>query len=277
MAMTKRRQQAIDFFRTRGVMTVYTPQVQMTMEQAEQAMRNVESGFYVIVSSANVLASMAVFDAMTVLEREQYHKCREARKWAKQTQRQMTDYETRMKIKLQDASRRMGTVAEDGRDKFSLWVDLTDGVNDEMKPYIERLYYAVKMVMDRHRTPHAETLARMWTAHIMLQFAVRQFDQLFEEQKKDCHGVSVRSAFASGSLQGQLQCWQHAVEAMGKQLCPADAPDVELTEDENVANGIRAIEVHLQDYNLYNRAGEYAVGLNREVVGEEALRACGVA
>lgn len=271
--MNERRQ--THDFRTKGVMTAYTPKAKMTVEQAEEVMRSVESSFYVIVSSANVLASMAVFDAMTVLEREQYHGCREARRWARQAQRQMTDYETQMKIKLQDASKRMGTVAEDGRDKFSLWLDLTDRVNDEMKPYIGRLYYAVKMCMDKHRTPHAETLARMWTAHIMLQFAVRQFDILFDAQKKEC-GISLRRYFAEGSLQGQLQCWQHAVEAMGNVLCPKDAPDVELTKDENVRIGVNAIAVRLDDQNMYNRGAEYAIELNRGVVSKDLQEECGL-
>ncbi len=276
MAMTETKQTAAMDFRPQGVMTVYTPKLRMTVEQAEKAMRAVESGFYVIVSSANVVASMAVFDALTVLERENYHNDREARRWARQTKRQLDEYETRMRIRLQDASRRMGCVGEDGRDKFTLWLDMTDGVNEEMHPYIERLYYAVKMCMDRHRTPHSETLARMWTAEMMLQFAVRQFDLLFEEQKRDCGGVSVRQTFISGSLQGQHQCWRHAVEAIDLRLCPKDAPNVELTEDENIRNGIRAIAVRLDDYNMYNRAGAYAVGLNREIVSEEDLRECGL-
>ncbi len=169
-------------FRPRGSMRVPLRPMP-TMEQIEQEMRQTEAGFYVVAAAANELASVAVFDAMDTLRRNGFHGNKEARKWATKCEKDIHSYETMMRIRLQDASRRMGTVADDGRDKYTLWLDTTDRVDEEMKPHMDRLYYAVKMVMDRYSTPHSETLARMWTAHIMLQFAIRQFDTIFSDQK----------------------------------------------------------------------------------------------
>ncbi len=234
-------------------------------ERKEQEMRQTEAGFYVVAAAANELASVAVFDAMDTLRRNGFHGNKEARKWATKCEKDIHSYETMMRIRLQDASRRMGTVAEDGRDKYTLWLDTTDRVDEEMKPHMDRLYYAVKMVMDRYSTPHSETLARMWTAHIMLQFAIRQFDAIFSDQKSRT-GISLRGAFASGCMTGQLKAWHHALEALDKQLCPKDAPDVVLDQDPAVRTGVRAIYNKLNDPDLYNRGAEYGISLNPEVV-----------
>lgn len=236
-----------------------------TMEQIEQEMRQTEAGFYVVAAAANELASVAVFDAMDTLRRNGFHGNKEARKWATKCEKDIHSYETMMRIRLQDASRRMGTVAEDGRDKYTLWLDTTDRVDEEMKPHMDRLYYAVKMVMDRYSTPHSETLARTWTAHIMLQFAIRQFDTIFSDQKSRT-GISLRSAFASGCMTGQLKAWHHALEALDRQLCPKDAPDVVLDQDPAVRTGVGAIYNKLNDPDLYNRSAEYGISLNPEVV-----------
>lgn len=251
-------------FRPRGSMRVPLRPMP-TMEQIEQEMRLTEAGFYVVAAAANELASVAVFDAMDTLRRNGFHGNKEARKWATKCEKDIHSYETMMRIRLQDASRRMGTVADDGRDKYTLWLDTTDRVDEEMKPHMDRLYYAVKMVMDRYSTPHSETLARMWTAHIMLQFAIRQFDTIFSDQKSRT-GISLRSAFASGCMTGQLKAWHHALEALDKQLCPKDAPDVVLDQDPAVRTGVRAIYNKLNDPDLYNRGAEYGISLNPEVV-----------
>ncbi len=250
-------------FRPQGRIKVFPPM--LTMAQIEQEMRLTEAGFYVVAAAANELASVAVFDAMDTLRRNGFHGNKEARKWATKCEKDIHSYETMMRIRLQDASRRMGTVADDGRDKYTLWLDTTDRVDEEMKPHMDRLYYAVKMVMDRYSTPHSETLARMWTAHIMLQFAIRQFDTLFSDQKSRT-GISLRGAFASGCMTGQLKAWHHALEALDKQLCPKDAPDVVLDQDPAVRTGVRAIYNKLNDPDLYNRGAEYGISLNPEVV-----------
>lgn len=250
-------------FRPQGRIKVFLPMP--TMEQIEQEMRLTEAGFYVVAAAANELASVAVFDAMDTLRRNGFHGNKEARKWATKCEKDIHSYETMMRIRLQDASKRMGTVAEDGRDKYTLWLDITDRVDEEMKPHMDRLYYAVKMAIDRHSTPHSETLARMWTAHIMLQFAIRQFDTIFSDQKSRT-GISLRSAFASGCMTGQLKAWHHALEALDKQLCPKDAPDVVLDQDPAVRTGIRAIYNKLNDPDLYNRGAEYGISLNPEAV-----------
>ncbi len=251
-------------FRPRGSMRVPLRPM-LTMAQIEQEMRLTEAGFYVVAAAANELASVAVFDAMDTLRRNGFHGNKEARKWATKCEKDIHSYETMMRIRLQDASRRMGTVADDGRDKYTLWLDTTDRVDEEMKPHMDRLYYAVKMVMDRYSTPHSETLARMWTAHIMLQFAIRQFDTIFSDQKSRT-GISLRSAFASGCMTGQLKAWHHALEALDRQLCPKDAPDVVLDRDPAVRTGVRAIYNKLNDPDLYNRGAEYGISLNPEVV-----------
>ena len=244
----------------------------MTRQDLIKVAEKAEAGFYVVVAAANELASMAVFDAMDTLRKNDFHKCREARRWALQCERKIHDYETLMRIQLQDLSRREGSRTADGKDKYTLWLDMTDHVDEEMKPHVQRLYYAVKLLMDKNTTPHSETLARMWTAHLMLQFAVRQFDTLFDSIRQDLCGYSIRPDFASGCLQGQLQCWQKATEAMDLQLCPKELPNIDLVKDENVRNGIKAIYNCLDDENLYNRAGEYGINLNPGVTKEERIK-----
>lgn len=240
----------------------------LTRQEAEEAVARAEAGFYVVVASANELASMAVFDAMDTLRKHDFHNDREARRWALQCERQLNDYETLMRIRLQDASRREGSRTAGGRDKYTLWLDMTDHVDEEMRPHVQRLYYSVKLLMDRHSTPHSETLARMWTAHLMLQFAVRQFDSLFDSVRAALGGRSLRPDFASGCLSGQLQCWHKAVEAMDARLCPKDLPDIDLAKDPGVSTGIKAIANRLDDTGLYNRGAEYGLSLNPGVAKE---------
>lgn len=254
---------------TRGLMSPLETLAQMKAASMKDAARRAESCFYVVVAAANELASVAVFDAMQTLRRNNFHGCKEARKWASQCQRQIDGYEVRMKMTLKDASRKLGLSGQ-GRDKYTLWLDLTDHVDEELRPHITRLYYAIKLVMDREKTPHSETLARMWLANIMLQLAVRQFNEMFERQRKECMGVlSLRKAFTDGCMDGQLKCWDKATEAMCAHLCPKDERHVALDEDWNISNGIKAIANRLKDPETYNRGADYAIGLNLSIVDEE--------
>lgn len=251
-------------FSTRGQLNVFGGVV--NQENIDLVTRTTEAGFFVVTSAANELASVAVFDAMQTLRRNCFHGCKEARKRANMCQEKIEGYEVRMKMTLKDYSRKLG-LSSKGRDKYTLWLDLTDHVDEEMKPHMERLYYAIKMVMDRNHQPHSETLARMWTARFMLNLASETFNKIFEAQRKDCLGiVSLRSEFAYGSMEGQLKCWDMALEAMSKHICPKEDKHVVLDEDTNVANGMKAIINKLIDFDIYERGAEYGIKLNTDVV-----------
>ena len=238
----------------------------MTPEKIDLVTRTTEAGFFVVTTAANELASVAVFDAMQTLRRNYFHGCKEVRKWASQCQRQIDGYEVRMKMEMKEASRRLG-LSGNGRDKYTLWLDLTDHVDEEMKPHMERFFYAIKMVMDKHHQPHSETLARMWTARFMLSLATETFNKIFEAQRKDCFGiVSLRREFSYGCMDGQLKCWDIALKAMDKHLCPKDGKHVALEEDTNVNNGMMAIINKLNDFDIYERGAEYSIKLNADVV-----------
>lgn len=88
----------------------------MTRQDLIKVAEKAEAGFYVVVAAVNELASMAVFDAMDTLRKNDFHKCREARRWALQCERKLHDYETMMRIQLQDLSRREGSRTADGKD-----------------------------------------------------------------------------------------------------------------------------------------------------------------
>ena len=260
-------------FASRGRFSPVQDVVSASAAKILDAARRAESGFYVVVCAANELASMAVFDAMQTLRRADFHGCAKARKAAMECQRKIEDYEAQMRWKLKDYSRKTGATDGRGRDKYSLWLDLTDHIDEELGTHVERLYYAIKLVVDREKTPHGETMARMWTANIMLRLAVRQFNELFETQSRKCMGVlSLRGAFAPGCMDGALKEWNAATEAMDRHLCPKDARHVELDKDANVANGIKAIANRLKDAETYNRGADYAIGLNLGVVDEETRR-----
>lgn len=255
---------------TRGWMSPLEAIAQRNAERMKDVARLTESSFYVVVSAANELASVAVSDAMQTLRRNNFHGCKEARKWASQCQRQIEGYEVQMEMKLKEYSRREGATDGQGRDKYTLWLDLTDHVDEELRPHMTRLYFAIKLVMDREKTPHSETLARMWTANIMLQLAVKQFNETFERQRKSCMGVlSLRRNFTDGSMEGQLKCWDKATEAMCKHLCPKDGKHVVLDEDMSVAIGVKAIANRLKSAETYNRGADYAIGLNLDIVDDE--------
>ena len=260
-------------FASRGLMAPIDAVVAANAAKMADAVRRAESGFYVVVCAANELASLAVFDAMQTLRRADFHGCEKARKAAEKCRRKIEDYEARMRWKLKDYSRKTGATDGQGRDKYSLWLDLTDHIDEELRPHMERLYYAIKLAVDREKTPHGETLARMWTANIMLRLAVKQFDDMFETQCKKCMGVlSLRGAFAPGRMDGALRDWDAATEAMDSHLCPKDARHVELDKDTNIANGIKAIANSLKDAETYNRGADYAIGLNLGIVDEEVRR-----
>ena len=233
----------------------------------EKAMRKAEGNFYIIVGSANNLASSAISDALFYLKKRNFYNCREGRKWAVQADKKYREYETAMKFHLKEFS--ANCRSGDGRDKYNLWLDTTDKVEEIIHPHIFRLFQVIKRVFDRYHIEESEALAYIWTAHIMTDTAVAAFDKLFNTIK-DEFGIDISPLFVRGRISDVFTCWRKATDAYIHQLDTSKTV-IDFYKEPDILLGVDVILTQLSDMELYNQAGDYGIGQNLDVV-EKGIR-----
>lgn len=235
-------------------------------ETIERAVNKAEGNFYVLVGSANNLASSTITDALFYLKKHNFYNCREGRKWAVQADKKYKEYEIALKYHLKDYSSEYKS--EDGRDKYNLWLDVTDKVYDDMQIHLIKLFQALKFSFDKYKIKEAEALAYIWTAHIVTDIACAIFDKLFKTIK-DEFKIDISELFNRGRITDVYTCWDKATDVYGKLFDTHTNKVIDLYKEKNVVLAVDVITVQLSNMDLYNKAGDYGIGQNLDIVSDD--------
>lgn len=235
-------------------------------ETVDKAVSKAEGNFYILIGSVNNLASATITDALLFLKKNKFFNSKEGRKWATRADKKYKDYETALKFHLKDYS--AANRAKDGRDKYNLWLDVTDKVQEDMNIHIFKLRNSLKMCFDRYKVKEAEALAYIWTAHIVTDISLAAYDKLFKTIK-DEFKIDISELFIRGRLTDVYTCWDKATDAFEKAFNTYQGKEIDLYKDSNVVLATDVILVQLSDMELYNRAGDYGIAQNLDIVGDD--------
>lgn len=144
-------------------------------------------------------------------------------------------------------------------ERYQIWLDVSDAVDEEMKPLVSALYYSIDNLLLKHNIPCSKVYARMEVAAVLLQLASSIYNDLFNNILKRI-GTDIRRMFLGGDATDIYHYWQEAMHFIYAKH-PV-IPDVDLNSDATINLAVDNIVKRLTAEHIYNRGGEYALRLN---------------
>ncbi len=211
------------------------------------------STFYMIVGSAYNCAQSAMADAVEELRKTKYfrHKMKQD---ANAAMRCYEDFNRRMRLQLGD--------------RYTLWLDVTDAIYEEMQPHIRNLFFSCEAALMKNGIAGHRLRALMLTASTMIDVARHTFEDVMNTSRKEI-GVDLSPLFAGGTFKDVERHWHDCMKPM---LDTPGHEDLDLQNERNCRLAVDVILARMADMDMYERAGAYGVQYNAEVVEKyEAL------
>lgn len=219
----------------------------LTAEAKQKTLGNIDrccSLFYVAMASIYNVAQSAMVDAHAFLRLHPAYR-QEVKRSAKKA---LLAYE-RLDKALQQT---LG-------DRYQLWLDLSDNVDDEMRSHIQTLRLSFDAWLLRYNVQEHALLAHMETALTIVRMAQQTFGILFDKFDEQIH-VNLRPLFAGADFRDVLFWWQRATDTLIKMYQPKEHINFNQSKDINLAFEI--IAKKLTDEHIFNRASEQALKQN---------------
>lgn len=159
------------------------------------------------------------------------------------------------------------------KDRYQLWLDISDAVDSDLRRHVEVLYYSIDNFFLKKQVPKSKLFSRMETALVLLNIATEIFKSIFRNVRKQI-GVDVAPLFAGADASDIYSHWSKAIDAAWRQF--PDFPNVNVNDDADSVRAVGNISKFLSSKDTYNKAGEYALKLNpdqwRHLEKEDRLR-----
>lgn len=204
-------------------------------------------------AAINTLAGKCLCDAFDLLAKHSLYHSSNIKRYANLAKRKYYDYE-----KLHSSN--FG-------DRYQLFLDYLDAVEDIMSPHLNVLFWAVKRVLDKYKQSDTVLKTKVMIARTMIELSCSVFDDILSESQKHT-GHDFTKYMRPARLTGCLSFWDNVTNA----LCVTHKgqPDINLNADSDVALAVKIIRTKLSDADTLNRAGYYALKLNPDIVEKYA-------
>lgn len=217
----------------------------LTAKAKAEAMRKVDracAAYYVIIASLFNTSNTAMVDAVELLKPVRRLWQGNARSGARKALRCYDDWNRRMKATL--------------KDRYGLWLDVSDKTDALMRPHVRNLFYAFDAVLLKHGVADHAAKAMTETAGVLSELCVEMFDKYFDGVERQA-GVSMRGMFCRHFFTGCRTYWDDARKA----VCGAEAA-IDFNADPRCALAYKVLVSKAMDEGLYNAAGEYGLRVN---------------
>lgn len=143
-------------------------------------------------------------------------------------------------------------------DKYQLWLDTTDRADEILQPHVFKLSMAINSYLLKNNHPNRVVLAKMETARILADIANKTFIRLFQFFRTSL-GFNLETAFTGGDFADILFWWSKATNPL---FHTSHNVIVNLNDDPNISLAVEIIMQKMQDNNILNDAGNYALHRN---------------
>lgn len=205
------------------------------------------SAAYVIVCCGNDVAGMALHDATAELREYPRIYRMDVKRAAKTAEERFLKYEHLLRETL--------------KERFRLWLDIADNVNEEMRRHVFNLYMSFKQHLDTNGIPLSALRARIYTADTLLNISVRNFDDFFKVTREST-GTDLSRLFQPARLDGVGRAWDVVCNAMSGTDA---AGNIDFNESPRCRLAVDIICRRIADHEMLNRAGLDALRLNPEL------------
>lgn len=219
----------------------------MTRERYMEGFDRANALINSMIGVANEVARIAISDAIDVIKKQGLFR-QKTKQLCNETVRRQEAYEAKHN--------------QDFGERLKLWLDYLDHTEDEYRKHIFNIYMAVKQLLDHHRQKDTELKARIECGYICAQLAVGQFDALMDDLKQK-FGVDYSPLFQDGRYDKPLHTWKQLSAIYVK----TDDPDdyINMNDDKNLRLAVDVLARKLNDGDVLNRLGKYAIDHNMEV------------
>lgn len=219
----------------------------MTREELDKKIDECCSLYYVIIGTVYNVANSAMIDAVYYAKQDKRyrHKVKREFNLALKAFRQ---WETRMRATLGD--------------RYDLFVDTSDGVEQIIKSDLQKLFYAFDAHLMKNRIENHRMLAYMVTATTIIKLARYMFDNHFDNFK-EANGIDIRSMFSGGDFSDVAFHWNKATEPFLK--TKEDEKIINFNESKDCELAYEILYKRLLSSDTYNLAGRDALEQNEEV------------
>lgn len=223
---------------------------QQQIDQAERVYYEMAKHFWSIIGTANQVAYMSILEAVDMM-RDAGMLRQQQKVKALKTLEEFDRYQHGAYMVFQ----------ADGDDRYPLWQDLTLRAAHKLQPDVQRLFFAIKNVIDKACVSNSQVHAQVQTGVALVTLATLLFDTMagvFQKQTV----MDIHKQFGGGRLTAVERLWLSAAEIMGRQVMK----DVNLKDDEQCQLGVRVILTKYQQADFLNEAAGEALRLNPQVM-----------
>lgn len=144
-------------------------------------------------------------------------------------------------------------------DRYQLWLDLSDTVDDDIRPHVRILRLSFQQYLTGHGVADSYMLAHLETALTLIKFARATFDTLFSLFDEKVH-VNMRPLFRGGDFRDVEFWWERAVGPL--LATPKGMPDINFNLSPHIRTAFDIVAHRLSTEHIYNKAAEAALRLN---------------
>ena len=215
-------------------------------QQADRVQDEMAQHFWVMIGTANQMAYMAIEDAIEAMQAAGIYKHQAKQK----AQAALVAYD-----RYQDAAYRHYQSIDD--DRYPLWQDLIGRAALKLQPDVQRLFFAIKNVIDRQKVRNAAALAQIQTGVALITLSTLMYDTMAAQYQRQTL-LDVHRMFDGGRLTAVESCWKAVGEFTGRQVMQ----DINLRDDPTCQLGIEVLLRRYQDADFLNEAAGEALRLN---------------
>lgn len=223
----------------------------MGVKDTQTVQQNIDkciSTYYVTMASIYNTAQSTMTDAKAELRKHPKVYRQYVKQYVNKAFAAYDEWEMKMRLQL--------------KDRYQLWLDLSDAVDEEIGEHIFKLYMAFDGVLLKHNIKDHVLMARMETALTMINFARLTFDNLFDIFKEYVH-VDLRPLFRGGDFKDVQYYWKQACSCILK--TPSGEPEINFNDSPEVNLAYSIIMQKLSSHNIYNTSADSALRQNKDI------------
>lgn len=229
----------------RNLLAVHPDVMKRTMD----AVNDQCSLYYIIIGSVYNLAQSSMLDAKVMLEETKHWK-HEVKRDVNKALAAYDTWNSKMKAQL--------------RDRYQMWLDISDDVAEKMKMHVQKLRWSYDAVLMRHNDTEHLLKAHLLTALTMNDLALSTFRKYIADGSEKTK-VDMRLLFSKeSSFKDVATNWENAV----RRVLKCSGGDIDCNKDNNCVLAADIIRRKLADFAMYEEACGYGAEYNPEVIAK---------
>lgn len=227
----------------RNLLAVHPDVMKRTMD----AVNDQCSLYYIIIGSVYNLAQSSMLDAKVMLEETRYWK-HEVKRDVNKALAAYDAWNSKMKVQL--------------RDRYQMWLDISDDVAEKMKMHVQKLKWSYDAVLMKHTDTEHLLKSHLLTALTMNDLALSTFRKYIADGSEKTK-VDMSLLFSKeSSFKDVATNWEKAV----RRVLKCSGGDIDCNKDNNCVLAADIISRKLADFKMYEEACGYGAEYNPEVI-----------